>query len=107
MSIKSPKFEVEFEFAIDPSEVTHKGLQRMLRTAMSQMRQLSKPLHQREEVTEDDVDDETNEADKERTKLAELHATRGEPAPIPATDEDFRPSVADKLPKKAPKSKKA
>jgi hypothetical protein len=106
MSIKSPK--VEFEFEIDPSEVTNKGLQRMLRTAMSQMRQLSKPLHQREEVAEDDVDDETNEADKERMKTADLHAARGEPAPIPATDEDFRESVSDKLPKKIPgKGKKA
>lgn len=105
MSLKGQKSEVEYE--IDLSEITHKGLQRMLRTAQSQMRRLSKPLHQREEVDEDDVDEETNEADKERTKTADLHATRGEPAPIPATDEDFRQSVADKLPKKMPKVKKA
>lgn len=104
MSIKGPKFEVEYE--LDLSEITHKGLQRMLRTAQMQMRQLSKPLHQREGVADKDVDDETNEADKERTKLADLHASRGEPAPIPATDEDFRESVADKLPKKSPKGKK-
>lgn len=105
MSLKGPKFEVEFQ--IDLSEVTHKGLQRMLRTAQAQMSQLSKPLHKREEVAEDDVDDETEEADKENTKLADLHASRGEPAPIPATDEDFRESVADKLPKKSKKTKKA
>jgi hypothetical protein len=104
MSMKGIKFEAEFE--IDPSEITHKGLQRMLRTAMSQMRQISKPLHQREYAEDEGVDDETNEADKERTKTADLHASRGEPAPIPATDEDFRPSVADKLPKKMPKGKK-
>lgn len=105
MSVKGPK--LEFEFEIDPSEITHKGLQRMLRTAMSQMRQISKPIHQREEVADGDVDEETNEADRERTKLADLHATRGEPAPIPVTDEDFKESVSDKMPKKMPKGKKA
>jgi hypothetical protein len=103
MSMKVPKFDVEFEMRIDPSEVTHKGLQRMLRTAMSQMRELSKPMHQRGEVADGDVDDETREDDKEMDKLANLHASRGEPAPIPTTDEDFKPSVADKLPKKAQK----
>lgn len=103
MSIKGPTFEMEFE--IDPSEVTHKGLQRMLRTAMMQMRHMSKPLHKRGKLEEaGDEDDETDDADKERAKLADLHASRGEPAPIPATDEDFKESVAERLPKK-PKKK--
>lgn len=99
--MKGPKLEYE----IDLSEITHKGLQRMLRTALAQSSNRTKPLHQREEVDVEDDDDETNEASKENAKLADLHATRGTPAPIPVTDEDLPESVADKLPKKSPKKK--
>lgn len=107
MSIKSPKVELEFE--IDFSEITHKGLQRMLRAALAQTKKSEKPLHRRDEDDDsDEVDDETNESDKERTKIADLAAARGTPAPIPTTDEDFKEAVADTLPKKkAPKAKKA
>lgn len=105
MSLKGPKLELEYE--IDLSEITHKGLQRMLRTALAQSQNRSKPLHQRGDAVAGDQDDDTEEADKENDKLVELHQSRGTPAPIPATDEDFAESVADKLPKKAPKSKKA
>lgn len=105
MSIKGPKFEMEFE--IDPSEITHKGLQRMLRTALAQMKDRSLPLHKRSGAEVEEQDDETEDADKENDKLVKLHQSRGEPAPIPMTDEDLPESVADKLPKKAPKTKKA
>lgn len=98
---------LEFECEIDFSEITHKGLQRMLRTALAQKKDRELPLHKRGEQASEEVDDDTNEADKENTKLAELHASRGEPAPIPTTDEDLPEAVAAKLPKKSPKSKRA
>lgn len=101
MSIKGPKFEMEFE--IDPSEITHKGLQRMLRTALAQMKDRSQPLHRRGSAEAAEQDDDTYEADKENDKLVELHQSNGSPAPIPTTDEDLPETVADKLPKKAKK----
>ena len=105
--MKSPKIEMELELPIDFSEITHKGLQRMLRTALSQINNRQKPLHQRDDEDEaTEVDDDTNEADKENSKLVELHQTRGTPAPIPTTGEDFPEAVAEKLPKKkSPKGK--
>lgn len=98
----------KMDFEIDFSEITHKGLQRMLRTALAQSKEREKPLHRRGESEEmDDVDDDTNEADKENSKLVELHQGRGSPAPIPVTDEDLSEPVSEKLPKKkAPKAKK-
>jgi hypothetical protein len=105
MSLKDTKLEGEYE--LDLSEITHKGLQRMLRTALAKSKDRQLPLHKRGEVESKDVDDDTDEADKENTKLVEMHQGRGSPAPIPATDEDLPEPVADKLPKKSPKSKKA
>lgn len=105
--MKTPLGDLKFEFEIDPKEITHKGLQRMLRTALAQMSERSKPLHQRKEVEVEEQDDDTEEADRENDKLVELHQQRGKPADIPTTDEDFNESVADKLPKRKPGKKKA
>ena len=107
MKTPSPKVELEFELPIDLSMITHKGLQHMLRTALAQTKDRQLPLHKRGEQEVEEADDDTDEADMERTKLADLHASRGEPAPIPTTDEDLPESVADKLPKKAKRIKKA
>lgn len=108
--MKTPKIEpkVELEFEIDFKEITHKGLQRMLRTALAQINDRSKPLHQRTGAEVDDEDEDTAEAGKENDKLVELHQERGAPSPIPMTDEDVPEVVADKLPKKKPgKTKRA
>lgn len=107
--MKTPKMEpkVELEFEIDFKEITHKGLQRMLRTALAQINDRSKPLHQRAgaELEVEEEDDDTAEATKENDKLVQLHQERGAPAPIPMTDEDVPEVVADKLPKKKPGKK--
>lgn len=96
-----PKLELEFD--IDLSEITHKGLQRMLRTALSQSKDRSQPLHKRGNAEVEESDEETDEADSENSKLVELHQSRGTPSPIPVTDEDLPDSVASKLPMKKPK----
>lgn len=102
MKTPKPDPKVEMEFEIDFKEITHKGLQRMLRTALSQISDRSKPLHQRTGAEVEEQDDDTEEADKENDKLVELHQERGSPSPIPMTDEDVPEVVADKLPKKKP-----
>jgi hypothetical protein len=101
MSISKSKLELEFD--IDPSEITHKGLQRMLRTALSQMRDRSQPLHKRGDDKAEELDADTEEADEENSKLVDLHQSRGTPAPIPVTDEDLPETVAEKLPMKKKK----
>jgi hypothetical protein len=102
--MKTPKVEpkVETEFEIEFKEITHKGLQRMLRTALAQLNDRSKPLHQRKGSEIEEQDEDTEESDKENNKLVELHQERGAPAPIPMTDEDVPEVVADRLPKKKP-----
>lgn len=110
--MKSPKEAVNLG-EVDWGEITHKGLQRLLRTACVQIANMQKPVHQREESEEDDLDEETEDAEKEREKSVELAASRGTPAPIPTQADDFPESVSDKLPRKTaskspkPKTKKA
>lgn len=108
--MKSPTVKVELEFeggSVDLNEVTHKGLQRLLRQAHLSSKNRSKPLHRRDEEEPEELDDDSREAVDENEKLVNLHAEKGSPAPIPVSDEDFSESVADTLPMKKPAKKKA
>lgn len=107
MREKEPETEKEFIHAVQLKEVTNKGLQRLLLQAWRDSNNRSLPMHKRSKDEPEDMDDDTREAAKENDKLVDLHAEKGSPAPIPATDEDFPETVAEKLPKAKAKTKKA
>lgn len=107
MSVQKPKLDRKSDESrdkndqyVDFSEITHKGLQRMLREAYMNSRERSQPMHKRGKEDDGRIDEETADADEENSKLVDLHQSRGTPAPIPVTDEDLSETVASKLPMK-------
>lgn len=78
-------------------------VRRLLRQAYMSQREDSLPMHRRKSGGEDEV---TEDQDEEREKTAELHASRGKPAPIPVSDEDVSENTAAKMMPPMPKAKK-
>lgn len=86
---------------VDISDFKREAVERLLLEAIRKQGRKRLPAHQRKAeaskgILGDDDDDEM-EAHRESGKLADLHAERGEPAPIPMTDEDMDDDVADSL----------
>lgn len=100
---------------VDISDFKREAVERLLLEAIRKQGRKRLPAHQRkaeasQKILGDDDDGEM-ESHRENSKLADLHAERGEPAPIPMSDEDMDDDVADSLRDKrttsSPKAEKA
>lgn len=91
-------------FNVDLTDFKDSSIRRMLRDALSQQSERELPMHKRASK-DGEPDDATKEQDDENDKLVEMHNSRGEPAPIPVTDEDLPEEVSDRLKRAKPDAK--
>lgn len=102
---------MEIEF--DLSDLKEAAVRRMLRQAILREKNRSLPMHKRKGESDikeeaEDVDEATEEADEEASKLATLHEDqKGKAAPVEMDDEDMSDEAMETLepPKKKAKKK--
>jgi|APCry1669189034_1035192.scaffolds.fasta_scaffold02793_2 hypothetical protein len=92
------------KFNVDLSDFKDSSIRRMLRDALHQHAERELPIHKRESK-DGEPDEATKEQDDENDKLVAMHNSRGEPAPIPVTDEDMPEEVSDRMMKAKPDAK--
>ena len=96
------------------SQIDDDAVQPLMRIILAQHRQQSKPSGVRRKggkgsgsVELEDITEPVSQAEKEATKVADLHAeTRGKPAPLPATESDFPEGSVRRSLKSMPKAAK-
>lgn len=87
---------------IDLKDFKREAVERLLVEAIRKQGRKRLPAHQRKAegskaIMGDEDDDDAMESHRESGKLADLHAERGEPAPIPMSAEDVDDDVAESL----------
>lgn len=92
------------ELEIDLSDLKESAVRRMLREAISREKTRSLPAHKRGKPAESEAEsEEDDDSDEEHSKIADLAAEKGEPKPIPMTDEDMSEGSVEPLVEKTKK----